>query len=276
MENYSTVIIGAGAIGTGLSFFTKNSILFGKKNSPPAINNTIIKDYTNNLKYIKNAKNIIFAVKAYSLISALKQYKDYIDINSNILIVCNGFYHKIFAKRYLKRIKNIFSGFTTLAVKKIKENHFKIINKGILKVCPLNNKKSVLNLNTINIEYDDFYKASWEKGVINTCINIPASYFMVKNGEILKNPEIYKKFKIIYNEIKYLSQRLNKKCPDILMIESIITKTSENLCSTLTDIYSNKKNELPYITGYILKIAKKHNILLPQTELLYKKVNENF
>ena len=56
-------------------------------------------------------------------------------------------------------------------------------------------------------------------------------------------------------------------------VYQVINATAENFSSMKQDIHYQRKSEIDFITGYLLKQAKIHNIKAPENQALYTQIH---
>jgi len=252
----SITIIGAGAVGTSYSQIINGAILYGRKKDPPFFNGRKIENYSNKKEIISSAKTIFFCIKAYDLYNAIKEYREIIDEKAVIVLIANGMYHHIFHKRLLRNRVNIWAGFSTLAATR-KGRKIELIEKGKLWLAPLSIGAIKPYIPGIEYNIGDYDELSWKKGIINMLINPLCTENEVKNGELLNNSELRKKFLEKYEALKKISFKVGKNMPTLEEVKEIIASTSENICSSLQDKINNRPSEMKYFSRYFEKLSRK-------------------
>lgn len=122
---------------------------------------------------------------------------------------------------------------------------------------------------------DNIEHALWSKLAVNCAINPLTAIFQVKNGELAS--EQYKNQLI--NVIEEVFQVMNacsipvEKSTLESTVHQVIRATAENFSSMKQDIYYQRKTEIDFITGYLLKQAKIHNIQAPENQALYTQIH---
>lgn len=114
----------------------------------------------------------------------------------------------------------------------------------------------------------------WQKLIINCAINPLTAIYEVKNGKLADAKFQPMVQDIVCEAVNVAnSQGLNLEFDDMLdKVQSVINQTSANTSSMLQDIKNNKRTEIDYITGYILKQAKEYNIPTPVNASLFNQV----
>jgi len=115
---------------------------------------------------------------------------------------------------------------------------------------------------------NDWYQLLVEKLIVNAVINPVTALFDVENGEIIRNPYIYKIAKEICRETaNVLALDFNEEW---IRVQYVAEKTSKNISSMLKDVKENRKTELEGITGFIIENSNNHEI--PYTIFVYNSI----
>jgi 2-dehydropantoate 2-reductase len=121
---------------------------------------------------------------------------------------------------------------------------------------------------------DNLQQILWQKLVINCAINPLTAIDNVNNGALAAD-----KYTQNINEIIGETIAVAKKVNVELDFEStrnkvyqVIQSTGANYSSMYQDINANKKTEIDFITGYIVKLAKQFDVATPMSDLLYQQV----
>ena len=113
----------------------------------------------------------------------------------------------------------------------------------------------------------------WTKTIVNASINPITAINGVNNGEILKNPELFKMMKNACLEGIKVAEKANIKLPkcDILEKTKNVAKlTANNKSSMLQDIEKCKKTEIDEINGAIVETGIKYGVQTPINNQLIK------
>ncbi len=121
---------------------------------------------------------------------------------------------------------------------------------------------------------DKIEDALWLKLAINCAINPLTALNQCRNGE-LNQPGYQEQLNRIIDEIVLVANAEgHPQEPDKLsaLIHQVISATAANYSSMHQDIYYNRKTEIDYITGYLLKRAQTHGLSLPENQTLYQRI----
>ncbi len=111
-------------------------------------------------------------------------------------------------------------------------------------------------------------KEVWRKAIINSIVNPLTALMRIKNKELCK-PEYKEIEKAIYDECMVCAEKegfVFRK--DVLNTILELIKESENKSSMLQDLEKNRKTEIDFINGAIIKIGEKHNIPTPMNKII--------
>lgn len=290
-------IIGAGAVGGFLGaklILASNNVIFlsrGETIKALKSNSLIleskgktytIKDalYTDDASQLKNCKYILFTVKSYDTKSTINQVKNYIDDNALVITPQNGINNDLQLSEVLGR-KRVIAGLIKGGFSSPQAGYIKNFGYAILVVGKYDGNvsprlKEFINIcNEAGIEIilsKNIQTERWKKYIWNCTFNIISSITRLRVDQMLNNSKIRN---LCINTMKEIILVANKegiilKENDIIQEAIILAKKLGAFkTSTLQDIENGKKIELEAFTGYILKLAHKHNLKVPINELLY-------
>jgi len=121
---------------------------------------------------------------------------------------------------------------------------------------------------------DNIKAKQWLKLAINCVINPLTAIDNIDNGQLL-NDKYQQIVTALINEviavarlegIKFEAKSLEAK------VWQVATDTASNCSSMRSDILRQRKTEINYINGYLVNLAKKHGILVPENEKLLQQI----
>ncbi len=118
----------------------------------------------------------------------------------------------------------------------------------------------------------DILPALWQKLAINAVINPLTALHQCKNGE-LSLPEYAAAIELLIKEFVLVAQASGYDFSfDAIQrrVNQVIQQTAENCSSMQQDFAKGRRSELEYITGFLLKQAKQHQLSLPAHQALYQ------
>lgn len=112
----------------------------------------------------------------------------------------------------------------------------------------------------------------WRKLLINCLINPLTALHQVQNGELAR-PCFAAELTQLLNEFCLLAELAGypqDKAAAWQQLQQVITSTARNRSSMLQDRLAGRRTELEYITGFVLREAKRFELRLPGHEQLYQ------
>lgn len=268
--------------GKNLEVCRKNGLTLESEGSKFIIKDAIFSD---DYKEIEGSDYIIVTVKSYDTDIIAEQIKPYINPNTLIITIQNGIDNDLKLASALNS-KNVLPGFARVAASTPEPGVVQHTSMGIIVLGEYNGEISE-RLKTFStycekagIQCDiskDILKERWNKYIWNCTYNIISAIYRKDLREILADKELND---LSINTMKELYAIAKLEGHDFNLDEAIKSKLeyTYNLgpfkTSTLQDVEKGKPLEIEAFTGYILKLAKKHNIKLPINEALYKLVQK--
>lgn len=122
---------------------------------------------------------------------------------------------------------------------------------------------------------DNHHEVLWTKLLINAIINPLTTIHKIQNGGLLTNQKVNQ-------QAKSLTQQLNPLIKKYLpyqswqsifeKVELVANQTYTNVSSMRQDILMGRKTEIDFITGYLLKMAAKQQVVLPEHEQIVNQI----
>ncbi|GAA5647257.1 2-dehydropantoate 2-reductase [Vibrio proteolyticus] len=116
--------------------------------------------------------------------------------------------------------------------------------------------------------------ALWHKLAINCAINPLTALHQCRNGD-LADPQFQAPLEAIIDE---LVQVMHAESIDVSKqalrsnIHNVIAATATNFSSMQQDVFYQRKTEIDFITGYLLRRATHHGIEVPTNSALYQQI----
>jgi 2-dehydropantoate 2-reductase len=111
----------------------------------------------------------------------------------------------------------------------------------------------------------------WAKAAVNASINPITAITGLKNGFLLKLPELTKLLEATCKEVIRVAKAANVKLPPCDILEktkNVVRNTAGNKSSMLQDIERGKRTEIESINGAIVKLGGEHGVPTPVNEAL--------
>ena len=287
-------ILGAGAIG---SLFASSFVRAGvpvtllrrNGNHKTRVRDIRIKKngITHNFSFPTSCNNetdpishLLITTKAYDVRTALSEIAHRLDSSSNIFVLVNGM-------GFMDEIKADYPhldfnpGTTTEGVYRLQDNHFCHAGDGLTRFGRENqsrqpacfNEWSRLDLPTIwepNIE-----EILWQKLAVNCAINPMTAIHRCMNGELAATPDLARQVSLLCDEISRVSTAagfVNTAANIHRWTADTIAGTADNRSSMLQDILAERQTENHYISGHLIKVAKRFKVATPVNTAIYEKI----
>lgn len=121
---------------------------------------------------------------------------------------------------------------------------------------------------------ENITEKQWLKLAINCVINPITALNNIPNGEIL-NPSFNTLINTLSHELSQVAQSQGVSLAPDYIVKQVFTvaqNTAKNRSSMLCDISQQQPTEVDYINGYVIKLATKAGIPVPQNETLFAQV----
>jgi 2-dehydropantoate 2-reductase len=256
----------------------RNGLIFETLGKKYVIKNAI---FTDDPGELKDCKYILFTVKSYDTKTTINRVERFISQDALVITPQNGINNDLILAESLGK-KRVIPGFTKIGVNTIETGHIRYTTGDeVLFIGEYSGEKSerlskfaeifrksgvkVIISNQIQVE-------RWKKYIWNCTFNIIAAITKLSLDQILSNVH------------------LRQLCVDTIMeIESVAKKEGidfggENIVgtrikiaeqmgrykpSTLQDIERGETIELDALTGHLIALANKNNIMIPTNKTLY-------
>ncbi len=227
----------------------------------------------NNINRLNSSELIIVCLKAWQVSDALLPLLGSIPETSPILLLHNG----MGTLEELGHLRHPFlSGVTTHAAWQENNQVFHVA-QGVTHIGAVNSQAEsyypiadILHEALPDVAWHNHIEATcWRKLIANCVINPLTVEYNCKNGELLNHSE---KIKRIIDEICQVMTAEGLHTDIIELTEyiyGIIYNTADNYSSMLQDIRKNRRTEIDYITGYLIKQARAHGLHTHENDRLY-------
>lgn len=223
--------------------------------------------------------HLLVTTKAYDVCSALLSIAHRLDQRSQVLVLANGLG---FADELSERFAApaIYYGTTTEGAYRVSASHICHAGRGLTRIGQTGTVQppdwfSDWARAVQPSEWDPAIdQALWLKLAINCAINPLTALHGCLNGELATG---------------HLATRVAGICDEIIEISAaagfavatanlhdtvaeVIAGTAGNRSSMLQDVQAGRHTEIEYITGYLLKIARRCNIAAPLNESMFRSI----
>ena len=118
--------------------------------------------------------------------------------------------------------------------------------------------------------HNNVASAAWQKLAVNCVINPLTVFYDCTNGELAEHrPEI----EALSNEVAAVMEREGQHTSREWLIDyvlEVIRSTAGNTSSMLQDIRAQRRTEIDYINGYVIRRARAQGITTPENSRLYE------
>ena len=226
---------------------------------------------------------VIVCVKTYSLPAVCKELAQSGMLqgrlkSAHIILLMNGMGNReVFDELDLPAYQ-VLEGITSLGVKFSEDGLAQLKGKGktILEEKIAEDKKKFLRDRFLEKGFEmefapDFKEHQYNKLFVNSVINPITALTRLKNGIVL-SPLLKNTVEGAVREAVNVAAKEGIKRNEksvIKVVYSVAEKTSGNTSSMLQDVLKGRMTEIDSINGYIIRLAKKHNMDVPVNEALY-------
>lgn len=284
-------IVGPGAIGCLFAYFlskSKEEIWLLDKNPERAkkLKNNGIRiegisgtglakvNVASEPKEIGLTELIFITVKSYDTKEAIKNVKPIISKESLVLTIQNGLGNTEIISEIVDQDR-VLGGITNQGATLLDTGCIKHAGKGETVIGRLDNKisselRSIRELfNKVGIETrlsKDIKGLIWSKLIINAGINGLTAITRLNNGRLIEFETTRKILREAVNEaIRVAKKKRIKLAYDdpLSKVEAVCEATSGNISSMLQDVLKEKRTEIDFINGAIVRQAESMNIPVP-------------
>ncbi|WP_394250718.1 2-dehydropantoate 2-reductase [Vibrio profundi] len=284
-------IVGPGAIGSLWAiklFQAGHSVSLWSRTQSSSISLSLddsdaITFSNNNVSDLQAADLILFTVKAWQVENAATPLLKHIHKDAILMFMHNGM-------GALDKIEKIISTYpvmiatTTQAAFKPSTIQVKHTGLGETQLGAFNHLGNqcrflvdVLNHALPNVTWNSkIQHALWNKLAINCAINPLTGLNQIKNGQLADSRHL-EALNDISHELYLVMKAENVECElDALRstITAVIQATANNNSSMKQDMYYQRKTEIDFITGYLIRKAEEHGIDVPVNRALYQSVKK--
>lgn len=290
------VIVGPGAMGCLIAAFLSKakqdvSILDKNKARADYINKNGIKvegisgnwkaavSATNDINEAKSADVVIICTKSYDTKEAAKSIAGVIKEDNLVLTLQNGVGNvEIIAEEVGE--ERVIGGVSNLGATLLGDGHVRHAGKGETAIGMVGGKTPVLmrdireTFNKAGLEMrisKDIDSLIWSKLIINVGINALTAITHLNNGRLIEFEGTREILKDAVTEAVKVAKRKRIKLiydDPLSKVESVCEATATNVSSMLQDVLRQKRTEIDFINGVIVRQGKSIGIATPVNEIL--------
>ena len=222
---------------------------------------------------------VIVTVKSYDTETVARSLKGSVGPFGRVLTLQNGLNNIETLSRYVPA-KSILGGSTTEGAHLISEGYVQHMGRGTTwlgnivagKSSHVHGLKRVFqNAGFSTTVTDNIKGVLWSKAIVNAAINPLTALTRLRNGELVKVPELLAIARKVVEEgqqvCRLLGIRTIRPGPRQLL-EKILSSTALNKSSMLQDVEKGKRTEILQLNGMITKFGKSRDFHTPYNRLL--------
>lgn len=118
--------------------------------------------------------------------------------------------------------------------------------------------------------HDNILPSLWNKLAVNCVINTLTAVYDCANGELRPHGARIEKICAEVAEVMDFEGYQTHKDSLLSYVYQVIESTAANYSSMQQDIRNQRHTEIDYITGYVLRRARKHGLQLPENSKLFE------
>ena len=210
---------------------------------------------------------VIFCVKAFDTLPAIKQHKKLFGKNTLVWTIQNGWGNIENLSKVVSPTQ-IIGGSTTMGAYTEGDGHVYHSAEGDTYMGLLE-KQSTSDLKTLatilttaglkTTNHEDIRKLIWTKLLINVGINALTAVLRIKNGDLVKHQESKTLSALAVKEALVAAHKNGQVFDEdqiLTKVQEVAEKTAANRSSMLADILSRRHTEIDYINGAIAKMTE--------------------
>lgn len=235
------------------------------------LNRTFI---ANDPAFLAQSDLLLVTLKAWQVSEAVKNLQFILPENCPILLLHNG----MGTVDELKSLRQpLLRGVTTHAAK---HDGTVIVHvaAGITHIGPISAAATAMSelAETLHAALPDVAwhnnvaSAAWQKLAVNCVINPLTVFYNCTNGELAEHPDVVE---ALSNEVAEVMEREGQHISREWLIDyvmDVIRSTAGNTSSMLQDIRAQRRTEVDYINGYVIRRARAQGLMTPENNRLYE------
>lgn len=232
---------------------------------------------------VKNADLIVVTVKAWQVEEAIRPLLPHISAETIVMLMHNGMGTAQHVSDSLKNNPIVLATTTHGAYKPCKQQVLHT-GRGITQIGGFNSSgeqcqflQEVMNHSLPEVRWNPNINAAlWTKLAINCAINPLTAIHQCKNGELAQQ-EFQDTLRNITQElVNVMNQEgIDTEFESLFgTIMQVVNATAENYSSMRQDVFYQRRTEIDFITGYLLKAAENHRIDTPENLNLYQRIKQ--
>lgn len=285
------VILGPGAIGSLWACYLHRAghkVSLWSRSSDQAISLTLddglpITFTNHNIQAVRQADLLLVTVKAWQVEAAMKPLLDELNLDCMLLFMHNGMGAMDALAESLSPFP-VLMATTTHGAFKPTDTQVRHTGQGQTLIGGFNTRGRQCQFLADVLSHalpetgwhPDIRQALWHKLAINCAINPLTAILQCRNGELDQDDHQPVLTRLTHELAAVMTAEGIPTQPGRLseQIHQVINATAENFSSMHQDIFYRRQTEIDFITGYLLKIAARHQIDVPENRRLYESIKQ--
>ena len=231
-------------------------------------------------------RNLLVATKANDALAAIDSVKNSLELDSRIIILCNGslavrdeIRNKLSNIHHTTFISTTHGAFRDSNRSLLSDDCkvFKVEHAGVGKTLVENDVPLAELLDQSGLHAQstsDIDLVLWKKLAANCIINPLTAIIGCKNGQIIHDPLYLRITPHVLQELSKVAPYPKKLTADLLLefVEQVIVDTKCNKSSMLQDVERQQRTEIEYLNGFIIKKGIELGVPTPANQELYNLV----
>ncbi|MDD5128306.1 MAG: 2-dehydropantoate 2-reductase [Candidatus Omnitrophica bacterium] len=234
---------------------------------------------TTNIQDIAKADLIIICVKSFHTKQALEQIKPLLQQNTKIMTLQNGV-GNIEIISELTGEERVIGGVTNEGATLVETGKIRHAGRGETLIGTIDGKvpveiRSIREIfNKVGLQTKlsrDIKGLIWSKLIINAGINALTAITRLPNGRLTEFEGTKRILREAVTEATRIAKRKRIKLiydDPLAKVEAVCEGTSGNISSMLQDVLKNKRTEIDFINGVIVRLGQELGIAVPTNKLL--------
>ncbi|TPG64183.1 2-dehydropantoate 2-reductase [Ewingella americana] len=231
---------------------------------------------TNDPQHLAESELLLVTLKAWQVSGAVSALMPMLNDNCTLLLLHNGMgtIEELPANRF-----SILQGATTHAARH-EGNSILHVASGVTHIGPVSARGAasshladVLHNALPDVAWhDNIYPSLWNKLAVNCVINPLTAVHNCTNGDLMAYSGEIEQICAEVADVMAIEGYQTHTESLLSYVYQVIDTTAANHSSMLQDIRGQRHTEIDYITGYIIRRARKHGLTLPANTRLFEMI----
>lgn len=228
----------------------------------------------NDPAHLQRSELLLVTLKAWQVSDAVKNLAPHLPATTPVLLMHNG----MGTVEELRGITQpLLLGVTTHAARRDGNTVIHVAN-GTTHIGPVSDAArdytalaGILQDALPDVAWHDNIRApAWRKLAANCVINPLTALYNCPNGELRAYPD--EVARVCHEVAEVMARENHHTTPEDLLawVWQVIDSTGENISSMLQDVRAQRRTEIDYITGYLVRRARAHGVATPENARLYE------